>query len=86
MVMKIKKKKESVKETKDGEDLVCVFLGLELYTTRKTAALLKANVLDLLNLKELQILAVKTHAPVELTPSLDNGLERVKTVLKKKSS
>lgn len=70
----------------DNKELVCVFLGLELYTTKKAAAILKTNVMDLLrtDIKDLPILAVKTHSPIDMTPSFSVAWSRLRNTLKRK--
>lgn len=76
-------KKAVQKDKSDEKELVCVFLGVELYTTKKAAAMLKTDVIDILktDIKEIPILAVKAHAPVELTPTLTNSWDKIKLLL-----
>lgn len=78
-----KKEKETTNKNGNGKELVCVFLGVELYTTKKAANLLKTEVIDLLktDIKEIPILAVKAHTPVELTPTLTNSWDKIKLLL-----
>lgn len=69
------------------KDLVCVFLGLELYTTKKAAGILKANVMELLrtDLKEIPVLAVKSHEPINLTPDFTTAWEKIRSLISRPS-
>ena len=82
-----KKDGKKTKTKDDSKDLVCVFLGLELYTTKKAATLLKTEMMELLrtDLKEIPVLAVKTHEPLELTPSLSFSWDKVRSLVTKGS-
>lgn len=78
-------KKKRKKDLDSDKDLVCVFLGLELYTTKKAANLLRTEVMELLrtDLKEIPLLAVKTHPPVELAPTLSVSWDKIRTIITK---
>ncbi len=70
-------------ESKEQKDLVCVVLGLEFYVSKKIANLLKTDVKKLLfsNLKDIPLLLVQDHPPVQMTPTLSSWIGGVKSSL-----
>lgn len=60
------------------KELVCIFLGLEFYTTPKKAKILKSRVKDIL-LRGLQgedLIAVEMQPAVDLTPTFTRVTEK----------
>ncbi len=59
------------KKHQNDKELLCIFLGLEFYTSPERARILKAKVADLLlaNLHEDDLLGIKMKAAVDLTPT-----------------
>lgn len=70
-------------QKEEEKELVCVFLGFEIYTTKKAATVLKSDIKDLL-LRRKDILAVKEQSVVEMTPTISSMAKRVKGLFRKK--
>lgn len=69
------------KEDQDNKELLCIFLGLEFYTSPERARLLKSKVADLLlaNLQEEDLLDIRMKPAVDFTPTFS----KIKNKLKK---
>ncbi|MEW6189540.1 MAG: hypothetical protein AB1466_05450 [Actinomycetota bacterium] len=70
---------------KKDKELVCIFLGLELYASPEKAALLKSDIVDLIfsHFKSPSLVGIREYPPVELTPTLTHWLREMEALLKR---
>lgn len=59
------------KANKHEKELLCIFLGLEFYTSPKRATILRSKVTDILrkNLSHEEIGAIKVKETIDFTPT-----------------
>lgn len=77
------KRSKTKGQGEEEKELVCIFLGFEIYTTEKAATVLKSNIKDLL-LGQKDVLAVKERPPVNMTPTISSAVKRAKGLFSKK--
>ncbi|MDI6689131.1 MAG: hypothetical protein QMD66_01665 [Actinomycetota bacterium] len=82
-IIELAKQSEEQKEESDEKGLVCVAFGLEFYTSKKVANLLKSNVKDILftGLKNLPLLMIKDQPAVDMTPTFTSSIKKLKSIL-----
>ncbi len=82
MVSEMGKKSKARKD----KELVCIFLGLELYASPEKAVLLKSDILDLIfsHFKNSSLVGVREYPPVELTPTFTKWLREMDALLKRR--
>lgn len=68
------------KADQDNKELLCIFLGLEFYTSPEKAKLLKSKVTNLLlaNLQEEDLLDIRMKPAVDFTPTYTKAKNKLK--------
>ena len=68
------------KADQDNKELLCIFLGLEFYTSPEKARILKSKVTSILldNLQEEDLLGIKMKPAVDFTPTFTKAKNKLK--------